>query len=119
MPNSKEKKRVASEHAISNHVGSLLPQSPSIVSRIKQLYSQQESSTRADEDRRPSLFSYEKCDLRDESAGKSYGYSSSDETQSIATTTSATGKQHQCIFSKYNTLFMIILCDIQASTLAV
>ena len=92
-PHSKDKKRVASEHVTSNHVGSLLPQSPSIVSRIKQLYCQQESSRREDEDRRSSLISNEKCDLRDESAGKSYVYSSSDDTQSIATTTSATGKQ--------------------------
>ena len=93
-PHSKDKKRVASEHTTSNYMGTLLPQSPSIVSRIKQLYCQQESSRREDEDRRSSLVS-DKCDLRDESGGRTY--SSSDDTQSIATTTSATGKLYSCI----------------------
>ena len=97
-PHSKDKKRVASEHVASNYMGSLLPQSPSIVSRIKQLYCQQESSRREDEDRRSSLIS-DKCDLRDESGGRTFVYSSSDDTQSIATTTSATGKLYSCILS--------------------
>ena len=78
-----------------NNVSGSMPQSPSIVSRIRQLYSQQEMTCIRknvgldDDDRRLSLISSDKCE-RDES-GRSLCYSSSDDTQSLATTTSATG----------------------------
>ena len=82
---NKERRRLP-ENITSNNI---LPQSPSIVSRIKQLYSQQETAKKDEEDRRLSLISNEKCD-RDES-GRSFMYSSGDDTESLATTTSATG----------------------------
>ena len=89
---STSKDRKQTDNGPFNNIASLLPQSPSIVSRIKQLYSQQDtSSRRSDEDeRRFSLISNDnKCD-HDES-GRSFICSSSDDTQSIATTTSANG----------------------------
>ena len=82
---NKEKKGVPESIASNN----ILPQSPSIVSRIKQLYAQQESARKDEEDRRLSLISNEKYD-RDET-GRCFMYSSGDDTESLATTTSATG----------------------------
>ena len=80
---NKEKKGIP-ESIASN---SILPQSPSIVSRIKQLYAQQECARKDEEDRRLSLISNDKCD----ETGRSFLYSSGDDTESLATTTSATG----------------------------